>query len=277
MSSAADDARWTPSGLWIIRQGADPAGSQPGATALPESALSSQKRRGIAGQISEHLAYHANHRSSASGSRLEETSPPAPAGAPTSAQVQRSLSASAPDALTSPDDEEPATPSEGTAYLTFTLGSMHWGLPLAYLREVLPDAPTITPLPFSPLWLQGLINLRGDPVGLVNLSNLLLDPVLAASVAARIVNGAPVMVAESDGVSLALQVQELGEVVSLPESAFQHLPAAETRALPAFALSHLQAVWNPTPADPPVLLLDLPRLIASLLERLNAAEAPGDG
>ncbi len=261
----------------MIQKEITPAGSQPGAPAQPEAALSSQKRRGIAGQVGEHLAYHTKRRNSASGPRLEETPLAAPAPLPTSVDAQTLLSESEQDALARLHNKESAPTPEGTPYLTFTLGSVSWGLPLAYLREVLPNAPIITLLPFSPLWLQGLINLRGDAVGLVNLSDLLLDPVLAAGVASRIGGGAPVVVAESDGVSLALQVQELGEVVYLPESAFHRLPAAETRALPAFALSHLQAAWTPSPTDPPVLLLDLPRLIASLLEQLNAKEVSGDG
>ncbi len=173
--------------------------------------------------------------------------------------------------------EQKLVPSpKGTPFLTFTLGNLQWGISLHYLREALPHAPPATPLPFSPLWLHGLINLRGEPVGLVNLSELLVDPVSAANAVRLLGSGLPVVVAESEGVSLALLVHELGEVVFLEESQLCKLQAAEIRSLPAFAVEHLQAAWIPSEEAPPVLLLDLPRLMVSLLERLTAKEATGD-
>src|SRR5262249_52953367 len=127
--------------------------------------------------------------------------------------------------------------------------------------------------PFSPLWLYGLINLRGEPVGLVNLSDLLLDPITAATVRRRMATGVPVMVAEQDGILLALLVEELGEVAFLQAGQLTKVPAAELRALPTFAIAHLQAAWLPTEADQPVLLLDLPGLMTSLHQQLNSGEA----
>lgn len=174
------------------------------------------------------------------------------------------------------DDQQPAPATEGTPYLTFRLGKLRWAIPVVYLREALPDVPAITPLPFSPLWLHGLINLRGEAVGLINLSELLLDPVIAAS-AARTDGVMPAVVAEYEGVSLALQVQELGEVLFLEESQFRHLSGAQTRSLPTFAVTHLQAAWFSTQSQSPLLLLNLPRLMTSLLEHMTAKEALGDG
>jgi chemotaxis signal transduction protein len=324
------------SGLWAIQKNADPSSSQPG-TALPDKA-----RRGIAGQISEHLRYATRRpivthtpaprpikqplqRVSAfassgtpSAAALAETreraagerdwpSPLRPGGSAAGGNPVSSLSAS--PRASAPSEDTPApvralpivpvaenTPGaeaqqtagalngqaeippqpEGTPYLTFRLGKVRWGIPVIYLREALPDAPPITPLPFSPIWLHGLINLRGEAVGLINLSDLLLDPVIAASTA-RADAAIPVVVAEHEGVSLALQVQELGEVIFLEESQFRHLSGAQTRSLPAFAVSHLQAAWFSGQSQSPLLLLDLPRLMASLLEQMTAQEAMGDG
>ena len=207
---------------------------------------------GAVSQISEHLAYY---------TRQQATMAALPG----------------PSAQAAPDDQAAVATPEGSPYLTFSLGGLRWGLALTYLREVLPSAPTITPLPFSPLWLRGLMNLRGDAIGVVHLAEVLLDPVFAADAAARRDLGAPVLVTESDGISLALQVQELGEIVYLPQRALHKLSAAEIRTLPTFAISHLQAAWMPPSGAPPVLLLDLPPLIASLLTYLTAREAPGDG
>jgi chemotaxis signal transduction protein len=166
-------------------------------------------------------------------------------------------------------EQKMAEPPTGTPFLTFKLNNLRWGVPVSHLREVLPSVTAITPLPFSPLWLYGLINLRGEPVGLVNLSELLLDPITAANVRRRTAAGAPVVIAEQDGILLALLVEELGEVAFLQTGHLKKLPAVEMRALPAFAAAHISAAWSPTEADQPVLLLDLPSLMASLLQQLN--------
>lgn len=169
-------------------------------------------------------------------------------------------------------EQKMAEPPPGTPFLTFKLNNLRWGVPVAHLREVLPSVASITPLPFSPLWLYGVINLRGEPIGLVNLSDLLLDPITAANARHRTA-GAPVIVAEQDGILLGLLVEELGEVAFLQDTQFKKLPAVEMRALPTFAIAHLQAAWLPTEADQPVLLLNLPGIMASLLQELSSGEA----
>lgn len=288
MSSAADNRRWTQSGLWAIQKSGDPSQSQPGA-APPHKA-----RSGIAGQISEHLNY-ATHRRALSQSpvplpmqqAIRQTAFFASSGAPAEGTpvpgralpippAETIVSEQEPQAADARDNQQSAPQPVGTPYLTFMLGNLRWGIPVIYLREAMPDVPPITPLPFSPLWLHGLINLRGEAVGLINLRELLLDPVIAAS-AARADGAMPVVVAEHEGISLALQVQELGEVSFLEESQFRHLSTAQTRSLPAFAVSHLQAAWFSAQGQPPLLLLDLPRLMTSLLEQMTAKEALGDG
>jgi chemotaxis signal transduction protein len=168
-------------------------------------------------------------------------------------------------------EQKMAAPPSGTPFLTFKLNNLRWGVPVTHLREVLPNVASITPLPFSPLWLYGLINLRGEPVGLVNLSELLLDPITAGNVRRRTAAGAPVVVAEHEGVPLALLVEELGEVTFLEADQLEKLPV-ETRALPSFALAHLHAAWSPSEADQPVLLLNLPGLMTSLLQQLTSRE-----
>ena len=235
----------------------------------------------IAGQISEHLAWHTSR------ARIAPVEQPA---RPSSAQAEDWLALSSllpPGAETTLSAEEwramemlyeqkMAPPPRGAPYLTFTLNKLRWGVPAPSLREVLPNAPAITPLPFSPRWLYGLINLRGEPVGLVNLAELLLDPITAASVAHRTAAGGPVIVAENDGALLGLLVEELGEVVFIEDHLLGAPPAAEIRALPPFAMTHLQAAYDLTGSASPLLLLDLPRLTTTLLQDLTAREALDD-
>lgn len=315
MSSAADNRQWTQSGLWAIQKSGGPAQSQPGrdarggaerewpnpvrpggsGEALADGpALPHKARSGIAGQISEHLNYATSRRALAqspapppmqqivrqtallasSGAPAEETSTPVRALPIPPAETI--VSKQEPQAADTRENQQIAPQPEGTPYLTFMLGNLRWGIPVVYLREAMPDVPAITSLPFSPLWLHGLINLRGEAVGLINLRELLLDPVIAAS-AARTDAAMPIVVAEHEGISLALQVQELGEVLFLEERQFRHLSTVQTRSLPAFAVSHLQAAWFSAQGQSPLLLLDLPRLMTSLLEQMTAKEALGDG
>ncbi len=173
-------------------------------------------------------------------------------------------------------EQKMASPPSGTPFLTFRLSDLRWGVPVTHLREVLPTVSAITPLPFSPFWLHGLISLRGEPIGLVNLGELLLDPITAASVRHRTTAGAPVVITESEGASLALLVEELGEVIFIEAQQFETLPAAEIRSLPSFAVAHLQAAWAPAKGAPPVLLLDLPRLTRHLLQQLTSEEEAHD-
>jgi purine-binding chemotaxis protein CheW len=56
-------------------------------------------------------------------------------------------------------------------FVAFALGEERYGIESVYLREVL-MFPTITPLPTSPLWVAGLINLRGQIVSVVDLKRL---------------------------------------------------------------------------------------------------------
>ncbi|HLW02474.1 MAG TPA: chemotaxis protein CheW [Ktedonobacterales bacterium] len=173
-------------------------------------------------------------------------------------------------------EQKMAEPPKGAPFLTFKLHNLRWGVPVSHLREVLPNVSSITPLPFSPLWLYGLINLHGEPVGLVSLSELLLDPITASSVGLRTAAGAPVIVAESEGTPLGLLVEELGEVAFLEENQLEQVPPVDARILPSTAIAHLSAAWYPSPTAQPVLLLDLPRLLTGLLQRLTSEEARND-
>jgi chemotaxis signal transduction protein len=169
------------------------------------------------------------------------------------------------------DQEQPAAATTGPAFALFMLGGHRWGVPLECLREVLPTLPPLTPLPFSPLWLLGVINVRSEPVGVVNVSELLLDPISASNTLRR--SGArPVLIAESDGIPLALLVEEVNETLFPEESQLQPPNAAETRWLPALAAAHLQAVWTSPETQEPIFLLDLHRLLAMLLQEGTSRE-----
>lgn len=53
-------------------------------------------------------------------------------------------------------------------YLTFMLGSEHYSLPILKVREIMRLCP-ITPVPRMPAYIQGVINLRGKIVPVLDL------------------------------------------------------------------------------------------------------------
>ena len=53
-------------------------------------------------------------------------------------------------------------------YLSFTLGSEHYAVPLLAVKEVI-AVPEITPIPFSPAYFQGIMNLRGQVISIIDL------------------------------------------------------------------------------------------------------------
>src|SRR5947208_1017153 len=53
-------------------------------------------------------------------------------------------------------------------YLTFRLGSEEYGIQVVRVREIMGVLP-ITPVPGTPPWLKGVINLRGKIIPVVDL------------------------------------------------------------------------------------------------------------
>jgi chemotaxis signal transduction protein len=251
-------------------------------TSRPLSLASGLPSEAIAGQVSEHLVLHLRRAASLARPASQDTplSPPEHVlSSPTLlsswlASTNATWSEEELRRLSLQQETEPA-PATGPAFALFTLGGHRWGVPLHCLREVLPTLPPLTPLPFSPPWLRGLINVRSDPVGLVNLSELLLDPISASSALPRF-GEKPVLIAENNGIPLALPVEEVNATIFPEESQLQPPNAAETRWMPTLAAAHLQAIWRDPHTQETILLLDLPRLLAALVEEGNAPpEVPG--
>jgi purine-binding chemotaxis protein CheW len=69
-------------------------------------------------------------------------------------------------------DSAASLPSElrndHSRYIVFTLGSERFALPLLTVREVIAP-PEITPIPFSPNYFLGIMNLRGQVISVLDL------------------------------------------------------------------------------------------------------------
>ncbi len=103
-------------------------------------------------------------------------------------------------------------------YLLFRLGSEEYGLPIAKVSSLIRYEPA-TPIPRAPAIVEGVINLRGRVIPVVNLGRKFFDADFAPTAASRII------VAEGDGGLVGLMVDEANEVMSVMDDAI--LPAPE--------------------------------------------------
>jgi len=97
-------------------------------------------------------------------------------------------------------------------FLAIRLGSECYGLDLRRVREVARPAP-ITPVPFSPGWVLGVMALRGGMVPVFHLGRLIGLPGTAAAVEPR---ARVLMVARPENL-VGLLVDEVLEVAAIPE------------------------------------------------------------
>ena len=67
----------------------------------------------------------------------------------------------------SPDGPS-GTASDGTQFLTFTLGTEEYGVAILNVQEIKGYAP-VTPIPNTPEWVRGVMNLRGTIVPVIDL------------------------------------------------------------------------------------------------------------
>jgi chemotaxis signal transduction protein len=150
-------------------------------------------------------------------------------------------------------DQPMPTPPDGAAgeeprlYLTCTMAGMSYLVPTGVVREV-EEVGAVTPVPATPQWLRGVMNLRGT------------------------ISAEALICALDDELTLALAVDTVSTIRTLAQTEILPLPeqaAAETRD-PVF--QYLTGLYRVTPGDADGLLgvLDLTGLLRTLIaERLG--------
>ena len=77
---------------------------------------------------------------------------------------------------------------QGDRYLSFSLGSEGYGIPLLSVKEVI-AVPEITPIPFTPAHFLGIMNLRGQVISVIDLrAKLGIKPTATSETAVIICN-----------------------------------------------------------------------------------------
>jgi purine-binding chemotaxis protein CheW len=147
--------------------------------------------------------------------------------------------------------EQPTDDRPGLEALLMQLGGELYALPSSSVREVIRYRP-FTPVPGAPPTLPGILSQRGLILPVVELRPLLGLEVTDITRAARLV-----LVTHQD-VDMALLVEMVLDLTSLPADAVEPVPAALDPARARF----LRGVARH--AEQPVALFDLDELIAGL-------------
>lgn len=133
--------------------------------------------------------------------------------------------------------------------LAFTLNGQLFGIPLLSIKEVRTYAPPAT-LPKSSKWLLGVLNLRGDFIPVVALSDLLNIGEFAPTPTSFTI------VAYVEGKTYGLAVDRVEDMVDVSEDAVHPVPGGSAEGSPVTGLlSHEMGT---------IQMLDINRLLPSL-------------
>ena len=140
---------------------------------------------------------------------------------------------------------KPVRDMEGYDVMVFTLANEHYGIETTYVREVFPVA-ALTPIPCTPRYVAGMINVRGDIIGVFDLKAYFEFPPAESSVPGEII------------------ILEMGDSLFgiLADSAIgvSFIPLSDLQGTPP-SLSGIQEASFKGVASGPLIVLDIPRML----------------
>jgi purine-binding chemotaxis protein CheW len=134
----------------------------------------------------------------------------------------------------------------------FEVGGRIYALDVSYVREVVRWQP-VTPLPKAPTLIEGVIDLRGAVVPVVDLGRVLTETPVVIGDKTRIA------VTEIDGLVIGLAVDAAVEVLQVDASAMEDPPALATQA----GYDATRAVVR-RPNEDPILVISMEHLLESV-------------
>jgi len=136
------------------------------------------------------------------------------------------------------------------------LGQEVYGLEAQYIYDARPPEH-ITPVPRTPEWMAGVVNVRGRIYSVVDLARFLNLPATSNDDGEE----AYLVVVQSEMLELALKVDTVLSVVTLPERQLQE--TADTLNIPAAIVRGVMQNVDEDPGMPAFLVvLDLPNLLS---------------
>lgn len=147
-------------------------------------------------------------------------------------------------------------------YMEFSIGGQLYAIPLLSVKEVLPE-PEITDVPNMPSHFEGMMNLRGQILGVFNVRKRLG----AKPRAADATNSEVVIVMEQAGVSVGMLVDEVTQVLNPDPDKVRPAPLKEDDQSKTYISSVIQT------GEDLVLILDIVHLLelAKYKREINAA------
>lgn len=119
------------------------------------------------------------------------------------------------------DQGERLSSTGGTRFISFTLGSEEFAIPLLFVKEVI-AVPDVTPVPFTPPHFVGIMNLRGQVISVIDLRTKLgIKPGQGAETAVIICDLAPLC--------LGVVVDSIDSVIAPSESEVAGRPEIQSQ------------------------------------------------
>lgn len=121
------------------------------------------------------------------------------------------------------------TTGKGGKYVTFFLGGEEYGLEILKVQEIIGMMP-ITPVPRTPIYMLGVINLRGKIIPVVDLRRKL------AMETAEQTEETCVIVVNANAVEVGVVVDKVSEVLSIADADVEETPSFGTSVQSDFIL-----------------------------------------
>ncbi len=119
-------------------------------------------------------------------------------------------------------EETTAISGTESRYLEITLGKEKYALPLLLVREVIAP-PNTTQIPNSPPYFVGMMNLRGQVMGIIDLRKR-LNITITSSGEKR--SEEAVVIVEIDGTSVGAYVDSVSRVLAIPQNSIHEPPSS---------------------------------------------------
>ena len=153
--------------------------------------------------------------------------------------------------------------AEEAQWVTFRLGQEEYAVPVADVQEIL-RVPAITPVPASPAFVEGVINLRGKVIPITDLR-------CKFGMSAEDTEDTCIIVVQMQGIQTGIVVDRVSEVVAIGDSDIEDAPTFGAGVHTEFLLGIGKAGGRVK------LLLDIDKVLATAeMAALEAARGAAD-
>ena len=167
------------------------------------------------------------------------------------------------------DEENPVKEQNVQQYLTFMIAGEEYAISLLQVKEII-EYDTVTPVPKTPEWVRGVINLRGSVVPVIDLAVKFRLP---ASVAGRLTCIVITEVAcGGEATIMGVMADSVRQVIDLKPEDVEHPPTFGTRVKVDYLLGMARS------GKKFCLILNTEKVLSTdeLLEVSEAIDQPAD-